>query len=119
MKKILLVVAGLLTMVSCGEKEVKQHRNKNEYHSTYTIMEIPGRKPNLLLIEQEDGFISFRMEKNGISVKHMERYNFELLDSNEVKLLIKWVKDDTTDHVISNFKNALMKRLERDRKRVR
>lgn len=55
------------------------------------------------------------MEKNGKVIKYEEAYSFHPLDSNEVKLLIKWVKDDTMQPVISNLKNALMERLERDR----
>lgn len=114
MKKIMLI-AGLLTMMSCKEKGVKRHQNNSEYCCSYSILEIPGRKPKLLYVEQENGLTSFLMEKNGKVVKYEEAYNFHLLDSNEVKLLIKWVKDDTAHPVISNFKNALMERLELDR----
>jgi hypothetical protein len=113
MKKSMLMV-GLFTMVSCKEKEVK-HQNENEYCCSYSILEIPGRKPKLLCVEQENGLISFLLEKNGKVIRYEEMYNFHPLDSNECKLLIKWVKEDTIHPVISNFKNALMERLERDR----
>lgn len=114
MRKILLLVAGVLTMVACKEKEVK-HQNDNEYCGIYSTLEIPSRKPESIYIEQEYGLISFRLEKNGKVIKYEEMYNFYPLDSNEVKLLIKWVIDDATNPVVSNFKNALMKRLELDR----
>lgn len=113
MKKIMLI-AGLLTMISCKEKEVK-HEGKEVYCCTYSILEIPGRKPKLLYVEQENGLTSFLLEKDGKVIKYEEAYNFYPLDSNEVKLLIKWVKDDTTHPVISNLKNALLERLELDR----
>lgn len=113
MKKALLLVAGVLTMAACKEKEVKHH--DYEYCCSYSILEIPGRKPKLLYVEQENNLTSFLMEKNGKVVKYEEAYNFHPLDSNEVKLLIKWVKDDTAHPVIFNFKNALIERLERDR----
>lgn len=112
MTKKIMLIAGLFTMVACKEKEIK---HRNDYVCSYSILEIPGRKPKLLYVEQENGLTSFLIEKNGKVTKYEEAHNFHPLDSNEVKLLIKWVKDDTIRPVISNFKNALMERLELDR----
>ena len=113
MKK-LLILASVFVLAACKDKEVKQNSGDfYEYCSTYTTLEMPNAKPELLYVEKENGVITFWRQINGKIIKYKEVYNFHPLDSNAVKIMLHYIK--CSHPVILELKEKLRERLEQDR----
>ena len=113
MKK-LLISASVFVLAACKNKEVKQNSGDfYEYCSTYTTLEMPNTKPELLYVEKKDGVITFWRQIDGKIIKYKEVYNFHPLDSNSVKIMLHYIKG--SHPVVLELKERLRERLEQDR----
>jgi hypothetical protein len=113
MKK-LLILASVFVLAACKDKEVKQNSGDfYEYCSTYTTLEMPNAKPELLYVEKENGVITVWRQVDNRLVKCKEIYNFHPLDSNDVKVVLKYIKG--FHPVVLELKKKLKERLEQDR----
>jgi hypothetical protein len=112
MKKMLLL-AGVLMFTACKDKDVKGNKDIYGHSSTYTTLEMPNAKPELLYVEKEDGVITVWRQVNGKIMKLQEIQNFHPIDSNDVKVMIKYIKGSHS--VVLELKEKLRERLEQDR----
>lgn len=109
MRKVLLI-AGLLAVVSCEEKEIKQQENWVRIDPEVVKLDCVRE----LWVIRHGDFVDIAICRGDSVTGYDEAYNFFGLDSNEVKNILNVLEDKSSVN-INQLKNALRERLELDR----